>query len=426
MDTFQIIDQDDRHLFSQELPNTAVTGHPYLEHVAPLALFNPTGSGKTVRVRRVDVLPLMAQTTATPGNFDLYRITAHTGTDDAVAAIKTDSNNTDLPAQVVLARRPASVTTSGSQWDGARAIPLANDTRALGYTFASMPLSRRIGRLDATTAQMQRCVLREGEGIAVSLNSICGLVYRFMVTLTVRVVATGACHTYCFPVTPTGLPLFSLLNGSGSGVVLELVELNYREIGTDVLPQIALEPIDGIGDGDTLTPVAHDSTASLGSVFARHNCKILMRGAKHGALISVPHEQWQVPFSFGRGPGLANLAGGMAGFQSRKPHASEMDIVLREGEGLAVTYKNAGSLGRMQHSLTFTVDAGGGAVFPGVGDVDQGITYGPTGADYTGTLEQPAESDVLTGVGYGAGGTEFTGTASSGGGGVSRSRVVNA
>lgn len=60
---------------------------------------------------------------------------------------------------------------------------------------------------------------------------------------------------------------------------------------------------------------------------------------------------------------------------------------------------------------------GVGQVFPGVGDVDSGVTYGPTGADYTGTLEQPAESDVLVGVQYGAGGTEFTGSATGGGGG---------
>lgn len=61
---------------------------------------------------------------------------------------------------------------------------------------------------------------------------------------------------------------------------------------------------------------------------------------------------------------------------------------------------------------------GVGQVFPGVGDVDNGVTYGPTGADYTGTLEQPAEADVLTGVQYGAGGTEFTGEYAGGGGGV--------
>lgn len=383
MDTFTVQDADDRRLFSQELPNTAVTGHPYLEHVAPLALFNPTGSGKTVRVRRAEVMPLMAQTTTTPGNYYLYRITAHTGTDDAIAAVKLDSNNAALPSQVVLARRPATVTTSGSQWDGARAIPLANDTRAMGYGFAATPWAQRLHRQDATTAERQRMTLREGEGIAVSLNNLTGLVYRFMVTLTVRVAATGACHTYTFPVTPAVLPLFSLLNGSGSGVVLEVVSLAYQEIGTGVIPQIALEPIDGIGDGDTLTPVPLDSTASIGTIVAKRNAKILMRGAKHGALISVPHEQWQVPVGFGTGPGLANLTSDFPFFRQAKPYPNELDIVLREGEGIAITYKNAGSLGRMRHAITFTVD---GPVYPAEADVRDGEFYGPNGTDYEGSL----------------------------------------
>jgi len=383
VDTFTVQDADDRRLFSQELPNTAVTGHPYLEHVAPLALFNPTGSGVTVRVRRAEVMPLMAQTTTTPGNYDLYRITAHTGTDDAIAAVKLDSNNAALPSQVVLARRPATVTTSGSQWDGASAIPLANDTRAMGYGFAATPWAQRLHRQDATTAERQRMTLREGEGIAVSLNNLTGLVYSFMVTLTVRVAATGACHTYTFPVTPAVLPLFSLLNGSGSGVVLEVVSLAYQEIGTDVIPQIALEPIDGIGDGDTLTPVPLDSTASIGTIVAKRNAKILMRGAKHGALISVPHEQWQVPVGFGTGPGLANLTSDFPFFRQAKPYPNELDIVLREGEGIAITYKNAGSLGRMRHAITFTVD---GPVYPAEADVRDGEFYGPNGTDYEGSL----------------------------------------
>lgn len=66
--------------------------------------------------------------------------------------------------------------------------------------------------------------------------------------------------------------------------------------------------------------------------------------------------------------------------------------------------------------VTDTLDAPAGHVFPGIGDVDFGVVYGPTGVDYTGTLVQPAESDVSLGVQYGAGGTEFEGTAASGGG----------
>lgn len=59
----------------------------------------------------------------------------------------------------------------------------------------------------------------------------------------------------------------------------------------------------------------------------------------------------------------------------------------------------------------------GTGVFPAIGDVDNGVAYGPTGTEFAGTLQQPAEADVLTGTGYGAGGTEFTGTLVGGGGG---------
>lgn len=62
--------------------------------------------------------------------------------------------------------------------------------------------------------------------------------------------------------------------------------------------------------------------------------------------------------------------------------------------------------------------SGGSAVFPPVGDVDIGVIFGPTGTDYTGTLEQPAVTDVKSGVSYGANGTEFTGTLVAGGGGT--------
>jgi hypothetical protein len=73
-----------------------------------------------------------------------------------------------------------------------------------------------------------------------------------------------------------------------------------------------------------------------------------------------------------------------------------------------------------QDGIKYTGTLGSGAaVFPTVGNVDQGVTYGPTGNNYSGTLKQPAISDVLTGVQYGAGGTEFTGTAAAGTGGGS-------
>lgn len=97
------------------------------------------------------------------------------------------------------------------------------------------------------------------------------------------------------------------------------------------------------------------------------------------------------------------------------------DIVTTFGQSPVLAF-DRGDIGTVVDVVSrdnefITPTLGVGQIFPEVGDVDSGVTYGPTGADYTGTLEQPAEADVLTGVQYGAGGTEFTGSATGGGGG---------
>jgi hypothetical protein len=99
-----------------------------------------------------------------------------------------------------------------------------------------------------------------------------------------------------------------------------------------------------------------------------------------------------------------------------------LDIVTTSGQSPVLAF-DRGDVGTVLDAISnglsefVTPRLGVGQVFPSVGDVDNGVTYGPTGADYTGTLEQPTEADVLVGVQYGAGGTEFTGTATGGGGG---------
>jgi hypothetical protein len=99
-----------------------------------------------------------------------------------------------------------------------------------------------------------------------------------------------------------------------------------------------------------------------------------------------------------------------------------LDIITSHGHSPVLAF-DRGDIGTVLDAISngvsefITPRLGVGQVFPSVGDVDLGVTFGPTGADYTGTLEQPAETDVLVGVQYGAGGTEFTGEAVAGGGG---------
>lgn len=360
-DTFLLSDVPEAPTFSVELPNTAVTGHPYFCHTAPLCLFNPVGSGKTLRVRRVSIDSVAAQTSAGGRvTYDLYRITAHAASTDLIAAMKHDTSSASLPAQVVCSRYPTTITVSGAAIDSHVFAPNASVVRALGGLWVMAGrLAGRLAGMDAVAAQNQRITLREGEGVGVSVASNAATTpWRWQVSIGVRVVATGACYRYTFPVTPQGVPLFSLLNGSGSGVVLEVTDLTYAEIGTDDLPVLAVEQIDALdlSEGEALTPVALDSSNSLGTVFARRNGLYAMRGSKAGALISIPHTTWQVGGLNGVGAAYANGIAKLRQLSTR--HAAEYDIVLNEGEGIAVTKKNASAVGRERLSILFSVSDG--------------------------------------------------------------------
>ena len=93
-----------------------------------------------------------------------------------------------------------------------------------------------------------------------------------------------------------------------------------------------------------------------------------------------------------------------------------LEIVTTTGEALEHLFArgDVGILTDVQggklDEFAMPAGAGAGAVFPSEDDVDQGVSYGPTGADFTGNLEQPAEEDVKNGVQYGAAGVEFEGT----------------
>ena len=125
-----------------------------------------------------------------------------------------------------------------------------------------------------------------------------------------------------------------------------------------------------------------------------------------------------------------SITGGSFPFRGRHQNLlgkSANAIRLAKGEGLALLCTgNCPTDLHFMGSIRY-ISANETAAYPAVGDVDQGVQYGPTGTDYTGTLVQPAVGDVKTGVQYGAGGTEFTGTYVGGGGGntYSRGRVVN-
>lgn len=431
MQTFRLHDEVKEWLYDPAVVGTAFD--LVRPHVATLALFNKTGSGKVVRVRQVKAEVLQGQTTVTaaPTNFGIQFITAHTPGDEIIPSIKVDSSNAALPSQVVMARRPPAITTSGSVMETVPLIPLANVTRALaGLASRAMHsnLNDNIWRWEHGS-DVQKITLNEGEGIALDPAGIHNAYPHWLEAgVNVRVVATGACYRYKFPCYTSPYPLYSLLNGAGSGVVLEVFRITLREIGTDEAPQVTVERIDGIHEaaGYASTPKPFDSANSLdANIIGRGNVPVMLAGAKGGGITGAPHLFATHGLRLGVGPGLAGFAPQMQGnfltsqrHLGRNPHDEAWDITLREGEGLALFQRTASGLTYFDLSFQFTAQDAvdpGAAVFPAEGDVRDGVTYGPTGADNEGDLVLPTEAQVQSGVGFGADGTEFTGTLSGGG-----------
>lgn len=425
-------------VFAQEIPPTAVTGHPYLGTPTPLAIMNDKGSGVVLKVRRASLRPNTGPNALT-SILSVQKITAiSAGTD--VEVEKFDSTNADLPSQVVIRKRASSVTpVADSNVRRIMAMAELNATRVLAWMTSANEGDSRNGMDSGEIARwtgdaaVTGMILREGEGLAF-VYATNAPSHSYAVNFRFRNVATGATYRVSEVVTPrymAGDAPLSILNGSGSGVVLEVEKAQAREIGTDEVPLTYWGMIDGLDDGGTVAEyvLADTSLALPSGVRIRTGAVAQRLGAKVGALITNPHLRRIVLAEPPYGPGISGgpqiCRRGI--FAPDLVAEGDSEIVLREGQGFACILLNAGA--QVSHEAILVVEVvTPSATFPPEGRVRDGVQYGPTGSEYEGTEVIPAPADVKTGVGYGEDGTEFTGSYSGGGGGsgVSRGRLVNA
>lgn len=414
--------------WSQEMsPTVMVAEHPYLDHIAALAVFNRTGSGQVVKIKEICINPASTITTTALSNMIVQRITALTG-GEAVTPTKLDSNNAALPSQVSIVKYPATVTLSGNPLLRVACFSTFNVTRVLSVLASASGSHSNIGpgQLlrwgDATTAETQKVTLREGQGISIGPSgTTTGIPIEYIVSFWLRNQSSGACYQVYERLFTTDTHQLSLLNGSGSGVILEVFNIELIEAGTDDMASFTIEGIDqaDLSSGDSVTPVSHDSTNTLpADILCIRNARVKSGGYNEGVKIAQASRRRVGLVAKGT---LTVATPPLSIRKNQLWNANEgYEMVLREGKGIGIFKRTTGGIGRFDIAITFTIGSTlGSAVFPAVGDVDQGIAYGPNGSDYTGTLEQPAVTDVLVGVQYGAGGTEFTGEATGGGGFIS-------
>jgi hypothetical protein len=451
-----------------------------------LAIFNneqtdPRRYFELVSLRVSPAAPI-SNTTAGVGRagmLSIRRITSLSG-GNSVTPILMDTADAALPAQVLIRNDPDSVTAT----DVFRRIA---DAPAYSLTIANSQFSSRTYGGSMMThqkahfadiwrggenADVEPIILREGQGIGLFQDSY-GTQHSMQTAAVVTNIATGATYICRSTDLSTDRRLdeatFAIFNGSGSGVTLAVklwvLPMDGEAVTT---PQLRLCRVAGVAlGGDTVTPILPDTSKTVPSALS----------VKSGPLQPVIAGQWQDDYYSTHGltyqgtgtllqawnkaqidAGTFNRATLTQNFRAigETPggiRTGTMDddlmfnakagegIIIKPGDGLAlvagtfVATAGTQAVGNTSTFINYDIEAtllhypppAGSGTYPPVGDVDQGVLYGPNGNDYTGTLEQPAEADVKLGVQYGAGGTEFTGTYAGGGGGntYSKSRVVN-
>lgn len=417
LETFRVNTTTDDVVFSMTIGTVSDPLHPYMEHIGALALFNKKGSGKILRLKNVniDIINKAGVNTAIPPYINLQKISAYTG-GSVVSPINLDSTNSALPSEVVCVQKPSTVTTSGQilrkmcnheQFNTASSDNSMLTSRSGRHN--TIGSAKVFGWLDASTAQTQKIVLREGEGIGLVNSTSAFWATAFRTEIIVRETMTGDCYMYSDESKWNDLSPLVLLNGTGSGVVLEVVSVHTTETGAEnsttagtsvpsrfLLTGIELADISR-GAGSELTPYSMDSTNSIGSdIVCYKNCLIRWDQGGSGALYIRP-EKWLFLNQFSQNDAnisslpIQVLQRYKSGITSRTRYT---DLVLREGKGIAIQQFYPSKYVNHELSFTFTVQD----VFPTEAQVEDGVTYGSEGDDKTGTLASGGGDDVFFGV----------------------------
>lgn len=451
---------------------------------AMAAVFNTaTDPQQYVAICEVRVAPqaINDDTTNVLGNqgiMALERITAASGGTE-LTALKYDTGASSLPSQIKCRQHPTSITISGGTL---RRFGDVMSTPSVTQSVSFQAMIRAPGIVDANdhsgrTAEGQDIwhadgvsdtepiVLREGEGIAL-VRRAWGVPQAMHLGLVVKVVSTGNIYRWFDGDFGTSDELdmanLSLMNESGSGIVLQVYVVTFPSLGESNIPRYRLVRTETVFQsnrtGESISLTKHDTSATITGVECYRGPMLLLAHA-NGEGAQVQYHDYQTTLAptatqqkadtlrawSGAGPYIRTTSAPNINWDmlsrgepevwpgDRRGVGAGLDfpILLRMGEGLAIIGGGNGAIETSEQAYLNVEFCGyvytPNAVYPNENDVELNVVYGPNGNDYSGDFVVPAEADVKISVQYGADGTEFTGEYTGGGGGntYSRGRVVN-
>lgn len=281
------------------------------------ALFNKS-VGKSIHVCEIRTMirsinPDQSNPTGNQGIMSIDRISSVVGGAE-VAPIKFDTSSSDLPSQVKLIQNPDSVSITGtpfrcfgdciSSYTILKQISFQAMLRAPNVIDANDHSGRTSESQDVWHADgvsvTEPIVLREGEGLSITRREY-GMTQAMHFSMTVRVVSTGKTYRYSDgdfgSSLEKGMATLALINGSGSGIVLQVMIISFPDLGEENIPlyrivrcSTAFASADF--SGTSVPVVAHDTANTLTEVAAyRGPMRILPKAADNG--IPVTYHDYQ-------------------------------------------------------------------------------------------------------------------------------------
>jgi len=376
--------QSERNMtYCPDIPLTAVAGHPYqTELTAGLALFNRVGSNRIVKIVDVGINHYSRSSdkfnALTEPNTWFGRITTNTVGEGILTPVKHDSASASLPTQVVCSEAvyPSS-NYFPSPMRRLRQTPLLLSSLALSaWLQKGDGMQNMAGSLfhDQVTSELQRMTIREGEGFAIVCSAPSGVdldvanIYDLVITFKVGS-ATYTIYSDKGAVSPTDSTTHAfamqIWNGAGSGVLVEIISVHYMDCGESipnagaVVEATHVETISYM-DADNheeATFVSRDSTneSLTGKVDYGTNARVHLMGNKCGSLIQRNILRRFVMSGDTMRVNTAPL-GNFLPFGGREGDFIGTEIVLREGEGIAIFDRNTTMIGRRRRYIQFTVE----------------------------------------------------------------------
>jgi hypothetical protein len=329
---------------------------------ALFALFNKNGSGKTLRIRSVEITPASSSTATTvsgaPATFlTLARATAAGG--ESVPVTRADTNAAALPSSVRVLRN---ATVAGANPIGRVAIlkQLLASSPAWGARQAPRRFSVAWSKARKDSS-LEQIVVRAGESVVLYAQTLNNSV-PLRVSVTVRRSGSPSRDyrtTYFASAKAADDAIFALVNDAGSGEVVSLRDIAVEEVGTFDSPYLQLVPVGGLIESNAsqeLTVVKLDTASAdpLTYIDARSDVPMLPFGLPENALADSsagspkgfnylktkdflgPVYRTMFPELLAHRPGALSDSLGAARHVQADMLCRGAGIVAREGEGIAL------------------------------------------------------------------------------------------